>query len=302
MILAFDTELFIQRIVDGLSKGSIYALLALALVVVFRGSGQLNFAQGEMALVTTYIGSTLTLSGWPVWLTIFVCAVTGFVMGGAVERFLIRPMEAKSPFAVVVVAIGLFLGFNSIAAAVWGVDARDFPSLFPNQPDDFFNLLGANVRWERVGIFFVLLGIGALLYLLFTRTKIGLAMRAVANTHESSRLVGIRVGRVLMIGWGLAAAIGAVAGCLIAPSAGLSLSMMFGLFIYGSAAATLGGLDSPLGAVVAGLSLGLLDSMIIGYVDIIGGDLLLTVILGLILLVLLVKPSGLFGSTRVERV
>jgi branched-chain amino acid transport system permease protein len=302
VILAFDTELFIQRLVDGLSKGSIYALLALALVVVFRGSGQLNFAQGEMALVTTYIGSTLTLAGWPVWLTVLACAVTGFVMGGAVERFLIRPMEAKSPFAVVVVAIGLFLGFNSISAAVWGVDARDFPSLFPNQPDDFFNLLGANVRWERVGIFFVLLGIGALLYLLFTRTKIGLAMRAVANTHESAQLVGIRVGRVLVFGWGLAAAIGAVAGCLIAPSAGLSLSMMFGLFIYGSAAATLGGLDSPLGAVVAGLALGLLDSMIIGYVDIIGGDLLLTVILGLILLVLLVKPSGLFGSTRVERV
>jgi len=301
-MLAFATDLFIQRTFDGLAKGSIYALLALALVVVFRGSGQLNFAQGEMALFCAFFAQTLTLSGLPVVLAIVAAALLGFVMGAGVERFLIRPIEKKSPIAVVVVAVGLFLGLNNLVAVIWGVDARRMPSPFPNEADDFIRIGGAAVRLERLGIIAVLLLLVALLWLMFNRTRIGLAMRAVANNQPSSQLVGIRVGRVLAIGWGLAGAIGAVGASLLAPQAGLSGAMMFGPFIFAAAAATVGGLDSPVGAVVAGLALGLIDAYIVGYLTWIGGDLVLPVTFGIILAVLVLKPSGLFGSVRVERV
>ena len=301
-MLAFATDLFIQRTFDGLAKGSIYALLALALVVVFRGSGQLNFAQGEMALFCAFFAQTLTLSGLPVVLAIVAAALLGFVMGAGVERFLIRPIEKKSPIAVVVVAVGLFLGLNNLVAVIWGVDARRMPSPFPNDADDFIRIGGAAVRLERLGIIAVLLLLVALLWLMFNRTRIGLAMRAVANNQPSSQLVGIRVGRVLAIGWGLAGAIGAIGASLLAPQAGLSGAMMFGPFIFAAAAATVGGLDSPVGAVVAGLALGLIDAYIVGYLTWIGGDLVLPVTFGIILAVLVLKPSGLFGSVRVERV
>jgi branched-chain amino acid transport system permease protein len=301
-MLAFATDLFIQRSFDGLAKGSIYALLALALVVVFRGSGQLNFAQGEMALVCAYFAQTLTLTGFPVALAIGSAAVLGFAMGAGAERFLIRPVEKKSPIAVVVVAVGLFLGLNNLIAVIWGVDARRMPSVFPNKAEDFVRIGGAAVRIERLGIIAVMLLLVAMLWVLFNRTRIGLAMRAVANNQPSSQLVGIRVGWVLAIGWGLAGAIGAVGASMLAPQASLSGAMMFGPFIFAAAAATVGGLDSPVGAVVAGLALGLIDAYIVGYFTWIGGDLVLPVTFGIILLVLVLKPSGLFGSTRVERV
>lgn len=301
-MLAFATDLFIQRTVDGLAKGSIYALLALALVVVFRGSGQLNFAQGEMALFCAYFAQTLTLTGFPVFLAIAGAAVLGFGLGAGAERFLIRPIEKKSPIAVVVVAVGLFLGLNNLVAAVWGVDARRMPSPFPNKAEDFIRVGGAAIRIERLGIFVVLLVMLLLLWVLFNKTRVGLAMRAVANNQPSSQLVGIRVGGVLALGWGLAGAIGAVGAVMLAPQAGLSGAMMFGPFIFAAAAATVGGLDSPVGAVVAGLGLGLIDAYIVGYFTWIGGDLVLPVTFGIILLVLVLKPSGLFGSTRVERV
>jgi branched-chain amino acid transport system permease protein len=277
-------------------------MLALALVVVFRGSGTLNFAQGEMALMATFLASTLSLAGVPVALAILVAAGASFIVGALIERTLIRPMEKRSQFAGVVVAIGLFLLFNAGSAFGWGLDARSQPSPFPNDANDFFRLGGAAVRWERLGVFVTLLVLATALWILFTKTRLGLAMRAVASNPASAELVGIRVGRVLMVSWGLAAAIGAIGGALLAPSAGLSLSMMLGVFVYATAAAILGGLDSPIGAVVAGLSIGVLEAMLIGYVKSVGGDFTLTVALGLILVVLLVRPQGLFGTKRVERV
>ena len=282
-MLAFATDLFIQRTFDGLAKGSIYALLALALVVVFRGSGQLNFAQGEMALFCAFFAQTLTLTGFPVVIAIAAAALLGFALGAGAERFLIRPIEKKSPIAVVVVAVGLFLGLNNLVAALWGVDARRMPSPFPNDADDFIRLGGAAVRIERLGIIGVLLALVVLLWLMFTKTRIGLAMRAVANNQPSSQLVGIRVGRVLALGWGVAGAIGAVGACLLAPQAGLSGAMMFGPFIFAAAAATVGGLDSPVGAVVAGLALGLIDAYIVGYLTWIGRDLVLPFTFAIIL-------------------
>jgi branched-chain amino acid transport system permease protein len=196
----------------------------------------------------------------------------------------------------------LFLGLNQLNAMIWGVDARNLPSPFPTDADAFFRLFDAPIRWERFGIFLVLLALLVVLWLLFNKTKIGLGMRAVANNQESSNLVGIRVGLVLMVGWGLANSIAVLGASLLAPQGGLSISLMFGPFLAASAAATLGGLDSPVGAVVGGLIIGLLQAIIVGYVDFLGGDMVFTVVLGIILLVLLVRPGGLFGSVKVERV
>lgn len=301
-IVGFNGSLFVERMVNGLAEGSIFALLALSLVVVFRATGQLNFAQGEIGLFGAFVVSTLTLSGLPVWLSIVIAMAVGFVLAAAIERIVIRPIEHRNPGAVVVAAIGLFLGLNQMHSLIWGPDARSLPSVFPSGPNDFFRLFGAPVYWQRFGIFLTLLVLLVLLWLLFNRTKVGLAMRAVANNAESAGLTGIRVGWVLMIGWGLAAAISVLAASMLAPQGGLSTALMFGPFLSASAAATLGGLDSPVGAVVGGLILGVLKALIIGYVGFLGGDMVFTVSLAIILVVLLFRPGGLFGSERVERV
>jgi branched-chain amino acid transport system permease protein len=301
-MLAFDLDLFVQRMFDGLAEGSIYALLALSIVVVFRSSGQLNFAQGEMGLFGGYCLSTLTLSGLAVWPAIFISMAIVFVLAAVTERVIIRPIEKRNPGAVIVASIGLFLGLNQLTAMIWGVDARGVPSPFPSEPTDFFRFLDAPIRYERVYTLGVLAIVLVFLYLLFNKTKVGLAMRAVANNQESSSLVGIRVGTILMLGWGLAGAISALSVAMLAPSSGLSQSLMFGPFLIASAAATFGGLDSPVGAVVGGLGFGVLEQVIVGYVDFLGGDMVFTVTLAIILVTLLVRPGGLFGSVRVERV
>ncbi len=295
-------SLFIERMVNGLADGSIYALLALALVVVFRSTGQLNFAQGEIGTMGAFFVSTLTLTGLPVWLSIGCAMLLGFVVSAGVERVVVRPIEHRNPGAVIVALIGVFLGINQLVAMIWGVDARSLPSVFPDAADDFVTIFGAPVRVARLGVIGVLIVVLVLLWLLFAKTKIGLAMRAVANNQESSNLVGIRVGTVLVLGWGLAGAIGVLAAAMLAPSAGLSGSLMLSPFLLASVAAVLGGLDSPIGAVVGGLLIGVTEAFIVGYVDFLGADMLMPVMLVILLGVLLLRPSGLFGSERVERV
>ncbi|MFK7917345.1 MAG: branched-chain amino acid ABC transporter permease [Ilumatobacter sp.] len=296
-------SLFIQRMFDGLAEGSIYALLALALVVIFRSTGQLNFAQGEIGTLCAFFASTLTLSGVPVWLSILIVMVIGFAIAAVVERVVVRPIEDRNPGAVIVALIGVFLAVNQLSAMFWGVDARALPSLFPTDANAFFRFPGtdAAIRYERVGIIGVLIVMLILLYLLFNKTKIGLAMRAVANNQESSNLVGIRVGNILILGWGLAGAIGALAAVMLAPSAALSGTLMLGPFLLASVAAVLGGLDSPVGAVVGGLIIGLLKAFLIGYVDFLS-DMLFPVMLVVLLGVLLLRPAGLFGTEKVVRV
>ena len=202
---------------------------------------------------------------------------------------------------MIVALIGVFLAVNQLSAMFWGVDARSLPSLFPTDADAFFKIGDAAIRWERVGIIGVLAVTVVLLFLLFNYTKIGLAMRAVANNQESSNLVGIRVGNILILGWGLAGAIGALAALMLAPSAGLTGTLMLGPFLFASVAAVLGGLDSPVGAVVGGLLIGLLKAFLIGYVDFLS-DMLFPVMLVVLLSVLLFRPAGLFGTEKVERV
>jgi branched-chain amino acid transport system permease protein len=295
-------SLFIERMVNGLADGSIYAMLALALVVIFRSTGQLNFAQGEIGTMGAFFVSTLTLTGWPVWLSIIAAMVLGFLIAAGVERIVVRPIEHRNPGAVIVALIGVFLAVNQLVAMIWGVDARSLPSVFPDQADDFVVIFGAPVRLARVGTIAVLAVLVVLLWLLFTKTRVGLAMRAVANNQESSNLVGIRVGGILLLGWGLAGAIGVLAATLLAPSAGLTGTLMLGPFLLASVAAVLGGLDSPIGAVVGGLLIGVVQAIIVGYVGFLGSDMLFPVMLVILLGVLLLRPSGLFGSERVERV
>jgi branched-chain amino acid transport system permease protein len=295
-------SLFLERMVNGLADGSIYALLALALVVVFRSTGQLNFAQGEIGTLGAFVVSTLTLSGLPTWFAIVLAMGVGFAISAGVERVVVRPIEHRNPGAVIVALIGVFLAVNQVTAMIWGVDARRLPSVFPNGATDFVTVFDTPIRIARLGVIGVLIVVLLLLWLLFTKTKIGLAMRAVANNQESSNLVGIRVGTVLLLGWGLAGSIGVLAAAMLAPSAGLSGTLMLSPFLLASVAAVLGGLDSPIGAVVGGLLIGVTEAVIVGYVSFLGADMLMPVMLVILLVVLLFRPSGLFGSERVERV
>lgn len=298
-------ERFLQYFFDGLSQGSIYALLALGLVIIYRGSGHLNFAQGEMAMISAFMAWWYADLGLSPWLAVLVSAASAFIAAAAIERFIIRPIGHRSPFAVVVASIGLFLGINALAPFAWKVTIPEaFEPLFPNEPDDFTRIAGARWREQNIGVLVVLVVTVALLFVLFQRTRFGLAMRAVASNPESAPLVGIRTGQVLMVSWGLAAAVGAVGGAMVASLRGnVDSSMMFTIFFAATAAATLGGYDSLLGAVFGGIVLGVFENMVAGYQpDLVGQELKGVVSLLVILVVLLIKPSGLFGSQRVERV
>jgi branched-chain amino acid transport system permease protein len=296
---------FFQYLFDGLSVGAIYSLLALSIVVVFRGSGHLNFAQGEMAMFCAFVTWQLQDWGVPLWIATLLSMGFGFLMGAGSEYFLVRPVAKKSPYSVFVVTIALFLVLNSLASAVWGALPQEvMPSLFPDAPDDFLKLFGATWRYESIGVLVVALAMMGLLFLLFSKTRFGLAMRGVASNPESSRLVGIRTSAILAASWGLAAALGALAGTLVAGRTGdVQPNLMFTFFVYAAAAATLGGLDSLVGAVISGLAIGVVENMAAGYAPgWIGQEMRLSVALLAIFVVLLSRPSGLFGSAKVERV
>lgn len=294
-------ELFLDRLVIGLGQGAIYALLALALVLIYRSTGLLNFAQGEMALFSTYMTWQLIEWGLPLVVAVILSMILSFIGGALIERAIIRPVGdvEHNPLSIVIVTIGLFLAFNALVGWVWGTDGKIFPKALTTTLD-----LGVTtVSWQTVATLGVLVAELVVLYLVFQKTKLGLAMRAVASNSESSRLVGIRVGRMLMFGWGLAATVGALGGSLYASTlTTLDPSLMAVLLIYAFAAATLGGFDSPVGAVVGGLIVGVVTVMAEGYISWIGGDLKLAFAFVLILIVLMVRPQGLFGKEQVKRV
>ena len=298
-------ERFLQYFFDGMSEGAVYALIALAIVIVYRGSGHLNFAQGEMAMMSAFFAWWYDDRWLTPWTAVFAAAVTAGILGMATEKFIIRPISRRSAFAVVVASIGLFLGLNALPPFIWKVQVpQAFPALFPNDPDDFIRIGGATWRIQSIGILGVMLVAAGVLYIIFQRTKFGLAMRAVASNPESAPLVGVKTGQVLAASWGLAAVVGAFGGAMVASRNGnVDSTMMFVIFFSATAAATLGGFDSLFGAVVAGLMLGVFENMAAGYAPgLIGQDLQGVVSLVVILIVLLIRPSGLFGSQRVERV
>lgn len=294
-------DLFLDQVLNGVGTGVIYASVALALVIIYRTTGLLNFAQGEMALFSTFITYWFTEQGLGVVPALLASVVVSFVGGALIERILIRPVEGpeKNPLNVVIVTLGMFLAINSLAQLIFikpGQEALQMPPIFPRGDLVF------GIRTATLGFALVLVVECLLLYVLLQKTKVGLSLRAVASNPDSSRLVGINTGNMLMLGWGLAAALGAVAGTLAATrGSGFDSSLMQQVLVYAFAAAALGGFDSPLGAVVGGLIVGIADALTIQYIDALDG-IELVVPFGLILVVLLVRPNGLFGRTIVERV
>ena len=289
-------EALLHQVLAGLATGGIYASLALALVMIYQATHLVNFAQGEMAMFTTYIAWTLLNAGVPYWPAFLITVLFGFVLGVAIERIVIRPVENAPVLAVVVVFIALLVILNSVTGWIYSYTIKSFPSPFPTQP-----LFG--IRYmspHELGAIGVTLVVLVLLYLFFRFTPLGLAMRAAAQNPASARLVGIRVGWMLALGWGLAAAIGAVAGMMVAPIVYLDPNMMGGVLLYAFAAALVGGIDNPWGAVFGGFLVGVLENVLGAFV--IGNELKLSVALVLIVGVLLVRPSGFFGRVHVTRV
>ena len=285
----------LQQIFSGLAAGAIYASLALALVMIYRATDLVNFAQGEMAMFSTYIAWTLVNAGLPFWAAFVLTLVASFLGGMTIERILIRPVENAPVLAAVVVTIGLLLIFNALAGWLFTYTLQEFPSPFPDR-----TLFGALMTTRDLGVIGVTLAMLLLLFAFFRFTATGLAMRAAAQNPESARLCGIPVGRMLAIGWGLAAAIGATAGILVAPVLFLDPNMMGGVLLYAFAGALLGGITSPVGAVVGGLIVGVTENLVGTYL--IASQLKLTVALALIILVLVLRPNGLFGTAIVRRV
>lgn len=286
---------FLQQTFSGLAAGAIYASLALALVMIYRATDLVNFAQGEMAMFSTYIAWTLINAGLPFWAAFLITLVVSFLGGMTIERIVIRPVENAPVLSTVVVTIGLLLIFNAVAGWIYSYTLQDFPSPFPDRP-----LFGALVTTRDLGVIAVTLTMLVLLFVFFRFTSMGLAMRAAAQNPESARLCGIRVGWTLAVGWGLAAAIGATAGIMVAPVLFLDPNMMSGVLLYAFTGALLGGITSPVGAVVGGLIVGVTENLVGTYL--IPSQLKLTVALGLIILVLVFKPNGLFGTAIVRRV
>ncbi|HMH49557.1 MAG TPA: branched-chain amino acid ABC transporter permease [Candidatus Acidoferrum sp.] len=292
-------DIFFQQVVSGLATGGIYGSLALALVMIYQATDVVNYAQGNMAMFSTYIAWSMLDAGWPYWLAFFATLAIAFVGGVAIERIVIRPVENAPILSIVIVSIGLLVILSSVAGWIYTYTQKPFPSPFPNRPVKLGNVI---VGAHDIGAITVTLIVLLLLYLFFRYTTLGLAMRAAAQNPVSSRLVGIRVGWMLALGWGLAALVGAVAGIMVAPVVFLDPNMMGGILIYAFASATLGGFTSPGGAVVGGLIVGVTENLVGTYVRFIGTELKLTVALAIILIVLMVKPSGLFGRGTVHRV
>jgi branched-chain amino acid transport system permease protein len=299
VVPAFTWTEFAQQIAAGIRSGAIYAGLALALVIIYRSTRVINFAQGEMATFTTFICWSLMNHGFSFWTAFPIVLAIAFVGGVAIERVLIKPVENASVLTIVIVTLGLALLLNGLMSLIWGGANRQFHGPFSTRTID---VGGVPISVQDIGIVVVSFTLVALLGLFFRYTKLGLALRAAAVNPDSSRLVGVRVGWMLALGWGIAALLGAVAGMMVAPVVFLDPNMMQTILLYAFAAAVLGGLDSPIGAVVGGIMLGLTITLLERYVGFVGSTLKLPVALLLILVLLLLRPGGLFGRVAVRRV
>jgi branched-chain amino acid transport system permease protein len=289
---------FIQQFATGLSTGSLYAIIALALVLIYRSTGIVNFAQGEMAMFMTFMAWSVWNWDSNFWLAFFITLIIAAVFGALIELIALRPVESGPVLNPIIVTIGLVLILDSLALRIWQGQPKPFPSpaMFKGAP---LSIGPADISRTNVGVFCMSLLIMALIYLFFNRTKVGLAMRATAQDRVAGSLVGIRVGRMLALGWVLSSMVGAVAGMLLAPTLFLSPTMMAGALLFAFAAAVLGGLDSPVGAIVGGLTMGVVQNMAGTYI---GSNIDITVAFVVIIAILLVRPRGLFGRKAIQRV
>jgi branched-chain amino acid transport system permease protein len=290
---------FLQQVVSGLAAGSIYASLALALVLIYRATDVVNFSQGEMATFTTYVAWSLMHHGVSYWPAFALTLGFAFFFGLGIQRTVIRPVERRPEIVIVIVTIGLLIAINGLVGWIWGGETKALDSPFPNRS---WEIGGVAISIQDVGTLGVCLLTVLILWGFFRFTTIGLAMRSSAVNPDASRLLGVRVSWMLAIGWGLAAVLGAVAGLMAAPTVFLDPGMMLVILIYAFAAAVLGGIDSPVGAVVGGLLLGVIVNLLGAYVDFVGAELRLPTALAILLLVLIIRPQGLFGHMAVRRV
>lgn len=290
---------FLQLVVSGLATGGIFASLALALVLIYNAMGLVNFAQGEMAMFATFLAYSLTTRGMSFWIALPVTLVLAFGGGLIVQRVVIKPAERAPVLTLVIITLGLATLINGLAGFIWGYVPRSFPSPFSATSVDLF---GVFISFRDLGVMAVSGLVLLAIYLLLQRTTVGLTLRAAAHHPEASRLLGVNVSWMLALGWGLASAAGAASGIMVAPILLLEPNMMQGIIIYAFAAAVLGGIESPLGAVVGGLIVGVTINLAGAYLPGVGGDLQLAVGLAIIIAVLLLKPNGLFGRAAVRRV
>ena len=293
------SDIFAQQTVAGLAQGAIFGSLALALVLIYRATEVINFAQGELAMATTYIAYQLTLWGVTYWLAFFLTLVIAFLLGVVVYGLLIRPVQHRSVIALVIITVGLFILIDGLVTLEWGADIKFMAAPFGNQ---VYHAGGVSFARQDIGVLLVSILSVIALWLLFQFTKLGLAMRAAALRPAAASLVGVRVDWMLAIGWGLAAVLGAVAGLMTEPSQFLTPTMMQAILLYAFAAAVLGGLESPAGAVVGGLAIGVFLNLVGQYVGFATSELRLPIAFAVLLVVLLLKPTGLFGRRQVRRV
>jgi branched-chain amino acid transport system permease protein len=293
------SSIFAQQTVAGLAQGAIFGSLALALVLIYRATEVINFAQGEMAMASTYIAYQLILWGFSYWAAFFATLAISFVLGVAIQLIIIRPVQHRSVIAVVIVTVGLFILIDGLVTWKWGADLKFMPAPFGNA---VYHVGSVVFSRQDLGVLLVSILSVALLGVLFRYTKLGLGMRAAALRPAAAALVGVRVNAMLAIGWGLAAVLGAVAGMMTEPSQFLQPTMMQPILLYAFAAAVLGGLESPGGAVIGGLMLGVFLNLTGQYVGFATSELRLPIAFGVLLIVLLVKPNGLFGRKQVRRV
>ena len=306
----FSLTLFLQNMTNALANGAVYALMALTVVMIYKTTGHLNFAQGELAMFSTFVVYVLAIEqGLPIWLAIALVVIGSMLVGATIERFLIQPLESRSVLAPVILTLGLFFILNGGAATIWGTQPKSpIPAPFPGRLNDKVDIITDRVpnffvTYKAIGVWATVAVLVIVLNLLLKRTKLGLAYRAVAANAESSVIVGIPVKRMLMLGWALAAGIGAVAGAIIAQYRNvLDFNFMAAVLLFGFAAACVGGFDSIKGAVVGGLLVGIVETFTPALFTFVGSELSLVMVLLVILIVLYFRPQGLFGTKRVERV
>jgi branched-chain amino acid transport system permease protein len=300
-------EQFLQQVASGLANGAIYACVALALVMIYVSTDHINFAQGEMAMFSTYLSWQLMTWGMSFWVAFVIAVALSFVMGVAIERIVLRPLHNAPVLSIIVVFIGLLAIFNSVAGAIWSYLIKEYPSPFPKSSFGIAGVIGPH----QLGVVVVTLIVLGLLFAFFRYTPLGLAMRAAAQNPQMARLVGVRVDWMLALGWGLAASVGAVAGIMVAHIVYLDPNMMAGILLYAFASALVGGISNPAGAVAGGFIVGILENMVAFAgnqiekatgIYIIGNGEKLTVALIIVIFVLTVKPAGLFGRVLVKRV
>ncbi|HEY2327281.1 MAG TPA: branched-chain amino acid ABC transporter permease [Gaiellaceae bacterium] len=302
LVGSFQSALFAQQTVSGLANGGIYASLGVALVLIYRATQVINFAQGAIATFTTYVAWQIMQWGLGYWGAFVLTLCIAFVGGIAIELIAVRPVERRGNVLTVVIAsIGVLIAVEGAVGWIWGPEIRFMPSAFPVRT---YHVGSVAFSLQDLGTIGVSIASVIVLWALFQFTKLGLAMRAAAFRPDAARLVGVRVSWMLSLGWGLAAVLGAVAGMMAAasPSVLLQPNMMDGVLIYAFAAAVLGGLESPAGAVIGGLAIGAMLNLLSSYVSWVTPQLLLPAAFVVMLVVLLVKPSGLFGRSRVRRV